>query len=75
MPYREQGFNSWVMLARSLEFPAEAYEHAGTVMLGLHINIASRFGVFFCFKNAREFFLQFFQKQRSADLRTASNFV
>lgn len=68
MSYREQGFNSWDMLARSLEFPAEAYEHAGTVMLGLHINIASRFGVFFCFKNAREFFFCNFFKSKGQQI-------
>lgn len=56
MPYKEQGCNSWVMLPRSLEFPAGVYEHAETVMLGLHIHIASRFWGFFCFKNTREFF-------------------
>jgi len=56
MPYKEQGCSSWVMLPRSLEFPAEAYERAGTVMLRLDIHIASGFWVFFCFNNTRNLF-------------------
>lgn len=58
MLYREQGCNSWVVLPRPLEFPAEACEHAGTVMLGLHIHIASRSGFSFVLRTQDNYFLQ-----------------
>lgn len=65
-----------IMLPQCLEFPLEASEHVWTVIFGLSIHTASRFGGFFCFKNRRECFLQVvFLKERSINSRTASEFV
>lgn len=62
------------MLPRSLEFPAEAFEDARTVMLGLSTFI---FPVGLLLFQGQNCFVQVdFQKARLADLRTtASSFV